>query len=477
MRVLFVASEAAPFVKTGGLGDVVRSLPKALRKQGLDVRVILPKYAEISAEYKRNIVLKKKLAVPVGWRKQYCGVERLRYKPFYFIDNEYYFKRKGLYGFFDEAERYAFFCRAVLEAIPYLKFVPDIIHCHDWHTGPVSLFLKTHYHATSLYQNIRTVFTIHNLKYQGVFPKEILGNLLGLSEEHFPAVEFFGQVNFMKAGLNFSDIITTVSKTYAAEIQSSYFGEQLDGVMRHRSADLYGILNGIDEQEYNPEKNKHIFSCYNLKKITEKQKNKKKLQQHLNLPVKKAVPLLAIVSRLIDQKGLALIERVLPEILAMDLQMVVLGTGEPKYEYLFKWMAKQYPDKLSVNISFDQVLAHQIYAASDLLLMPSLFEPCGLSQLIALRYGCLPIVRETGGLKDTVHAYDEDTGVGNGFSFTNFNAHDMLYTIKRAVDYFNQKQVWSKIVANAMTGDYSWHKSAQEYIKLYKQLVNITPNP
>ncbi|MCD5406289.1 MAG: glycogen synthase GlgA [Desulfotomaculum sp.] len=474
MNVLFVASEAAPFVKTGGLGDVIGSLPQALASQKINVQVILPKHQEIPAEYKEDIVkLKKEFTVPVGWRNQYCGLEKLKRKKIYLIDNQYYFNRRGLYGHFDDAERYAFFCRAVLEALPHLNDLPDIIHCHDWQTGPISLFLKTHYYQKKMYQKMRTVFTIHNLRHQGVFPKEVLEDILDLGDQYLitEALGFFGKVNFMKGGLSFADAITTVSKTYAQEIQTAYFGEQLDGALRYRRQDLYGILNGIDDQEYNPATDKYIFNAYDLKSVAKKQNNKEKLQRKLNLPVRADVPLLAIVSRLVDQKGLALIEHVLPDILALDLQLVVLGTGDAKYEYLFKWMAEQYPDKLSANIFFEDTLAHQIYAGSDLFLMPSLFEPCGLGQLIALRYGSLPIVRETGGLKDTVQSYNEVTGTGNGFSFTNFNAHDMLATIKRAVDYFHQKETWSKIVANAMSGDYSWRKSAQDYLKLYKQVL------
>ena len=470
MKILFVSSEAVPFVKTGGLGEVVGSLSKALRKNGLDVRIILPKYVSIPAEYKKNTILKKKLTVPVGWRQQYCGVEKVKYKPVYLLDNEYYFKRDNLYGYYDEAERYAFFCRAVLEALPHLGFDPDIIHCHDWHTGVISVFLKAHYQYNEYYKKIRTVFTIHNLKYQGIFPREVLYDLLGLGDEYFniDALEFYGNVNFMKGGIVFSDVITTVSPSYAEEIQTPYFGEGLDGILRVHKKKLHGILNGIDYKEYNPASDKHIWVKYDSNSIQKKAQNKLKLQQELNLLQSEDTPLIAVVSRLVEQKGIDLIQCVFNEIMDMDVQMVILGTGEARYEEFFRWMAQRYPEKLSINILFDNALAHKIYAAADLLLMPSRFEPCGISQMVALRYGCLPIVRETGGLKDTIIPYNEYTGEGNGFSFRNYNAHDMLYTIRRAVGFFSKKEVWFKIVKNAMATDCSWDKPALEYMKLYE---------
>ena len=473
MKILFASSEAAPFVKTGGLGEVVGSLFKALKKNGLDVRIILPKYDSIPVEYKKNTILKKKLTVPVGWRQQYCGVEKVKYKPIYLLDNEYYFKRDNLYGYYDEAERYAFFCRAVLEALPYLEFTPDIIHCHDWHTGVISVFLKSHYQDNEYYNNMRTVFTIHNLKYQGIFPREVLYDLLSLGDGYFniDALEFFGNVNFMKGGIVFSDVITTVSPSYAEEIQTPYFGEGLDGILRVHKKKLHGILNGIDYKEYNPASDKHIWVKYNSNSIQKKAQNKLKLQQELNLLQSEDTPLIAVVSRLVEQKGIDLIQCVFNEIMDMDVQMVILGTGEARYEEFFRWMAQRYPEKLSINILFDNALAHKIYAAADLLLMPSRFEPCGISQMVALRYGCLPIVRETGGLKDTIIPYNEYTGEGNGFSFRNYNAHDMLYTIRRAVGFFSKKEVWFKIVKNAMATDCSWDKPALEYMKLYEKLL------
>lgn len=475
MKVLIVASEAVPFVKTGGLADVIGSLPKALKAVGIDIRVMLPKYGDIPIAFKQQMVFKKKITVPVGCKEQHCGIDELKYNgvTFYFIDNEHYFKRAGLYGFADDAERYALFCRAVLEALPHLGFTPDILHCHDWHTGMVSVFLDSDYKTKSFYSNIVTIFTIHNLQYQGVFPREILKDVLDLSEEYFTmdGVEFYGQVSFMKGGLNFSNIITTVSNTYAEEILYPYFGEKLDGLLRHRKNDLYGILNGLDYQEYNPVKDAHIFTNFHKNALLKRRENKLKLQKQLNLPVNKQIPLIAIISRLVNQKGLDLIEHVLDDILAMDVQMVVLGTGDKKYQHLFLNAANRYPHKVSANIMFDNTLAHKIYAGSDMFLMPSLFEPCGLGQLIALRYGSIPIVRETGGLNDTINSYNDITGEGNGFSFTNYNAHDMLHTIKRAIEYYHQKKIWHKIIKNAMGSDYSWKQSAKKYKRLYQHLL------
>lgn len=476
MKVLFAASECVPFVKTGGLADVIGSLPKELIKHGLEVRVILPKYGLIPEEYKEKMFNIVDISVPLGIKEEYCGIEKLEYQgvTYYFLDNEYYFNRPCLYGFWDEAERYAFFCRAVLEAIPYLDFTPNIIHCHDWHTGMLSVLLKAHYADNPVYSDIRTVFTIHNLLYQGTFPKEILGTILGLDDSYYStdSLEFYGQVSFLKGGLVYSDILTTVSETYAEEIQTPFYGEKLDGLLRHQRERLTGILNGIDYEVYNPKTDPLICTQYTWRSWQRKGDNKEKLQRHLCLPVNREIPMIALVSRLINQKGLDLVAHVLEEILAMDIQMVVLGTGEKRYEDLFKDAERRHLNKMSANIMFGDILAHRIYAAADIFLMPSLFEPCGLGQLIALRYGSLPVVRETGGLKDTVEPYNEFYGTGNGFSFNNYNAHDMLATIKLAVDCYQQRDVWSRLVVNAMKSDYSWYKSAQKYKELYNTLEN-----
>ncbi|MHB1394772.1 MAG: glycogen synthase GlgA [Clostridia bacterium] len=474
MKVLFIASEAFPFIKSGGLGDVIFSLPRELRSLGIDARVMIPKYGDIQSFFREKMSCLSIFNVPVGWRNQYCGVEEIKYEgmPFYFIDNEYYFKRQGIYGFYDEAERYAFYSRAALEAIRYLDFKPDILHCHDWQTGMVNLLLKAHYDSDAAYNDIKTVFTIHNLKYQGIFPGEVLGELLNLGDDYFnvDAVEFFGGISFMKGGLNYSDVITTVSDTYKDEIQTPFFGEQLDDVLRMKREGLFGIVNGIDYSSFDPKTDKGIFANYDFKSIKNKAVNKVKLQEQLKLPVNKDIPMLALVSTLTRQKGLDLIANVLDAILAMDVQLVVLGQGDSNYETLIKNYAKNYPDKLSANITYDDMLARRVFAASDLYLKPCLFEPCGVGQLIALRYGCIPIVRETGGLKDTVKAYNDSTGEGNGFSFSQYTPQHLLGAIKKALEYYKDDR-WLQIAKNAMKEDYSWKRTAMAYKKLYQSIT------
>ncbi|NLJ25644.1 MAG: glycogen synthase GlgA [Firmicutes bacterium] len=475
MLVVFVASEGVPFSKSGGLADVVGALPKELKRQGVEVSVVLPKYRSTPKELDKELQLLDSFNVKVGWRQQYCGVLSAEVQgiPFYLIDNEYYFGRHELYGYGDEAERYACFCRAVLETLTTIDLRPDILHLHDWQTGVVSPLLRAHYGQVPFYQNTKTVFTIHNLKYQGIFPKTILSDLLELDLNHFKpeGLEFYDNVNFLKAGLVYSDALTTVSPTYAREIQDPFFGEKLEGVLRRRQADLTGILNGIDYHEYNPATDHHIWKQYDVDSFPKKGENKLRLQEQLNLPADAEVPLIGIVSRLVSQKGFDLVARVLDEILSLNLQMVVLGTGDSYFEDMFRIKASEYPDKLSANILFDNGLAHRIYAGADLFLMPSLFEPCGLAQMIALRYGCLPIVRETGGLNDSVKSYNSETGEGNGFSFTNYNAHDMLYTIRRALEIYQDKPLWTNICQSAMQMDFSWNQSAQKYIALYQNLM------
>ncbi len=474
MHVLFAASECAPFIKTGGLGDVIAALPKALKDQNIDVSVILPKYEDLSFQYKSQMTLIKSIDVPVGWRQQYCGIEVLVHDgiTFYFLDNEYYFKRHGSYGFFDDGERFAFFSRAVLEALPYLNVKPDIIHCHDWQTGPISVLLKAHYKNHPFYQKIKTIFTIHNLRYQGVYPKVVLSELLDLSDLYFQmdGLEFYGNVSYLKAGLAFSDCLTTVSPSYAEEIQTAYYGENLDGFLRKRRDQLYGIVNGIDIEVYNPATDEYIDQPYS--EIEGKEENKIHLQQALELPVDKDIPILSMVTRLVDQKGIDLILHVFHEMMGLNVQFVLLGTGEERYEEIFRNLEEQYPEKVSILTYFDEAVARKIYAGSDLFLMPSQFEPCGIGQLLAFRYGTIPIVRETGGLRDTVIPYNEFTNEGNGFSFTNYSAHDMLYTIERAVWFYRfQPNKWRELVAQAMNLDFSWGASSLEYKKLYESLM------
>lgn len=476
MEVLFVASESAPFIKTGGLADVVGSLPSELRKLGVDARVVIPKYGDIPEVLREGMIFKKRITVSLGWRFQHCGIEQLEYKgiTYYFLENEYYYNRSGIYGFDDDAERFAFFCRAVLEALPFLDFKPRIIHCHDWHTGLVSVFLKAHYGKEPFYQDMRTLFTIHNLHYQGNFPVGLLEELLDLGPEYFQmeTLEFYGQGSYLKGGLVFSDLLNTVSKTYAEEIQTPYFGVKMDGLLRKRKDDLIGILNGIDYTRYDPMKDPDIFFPYRSS-LLKKQANKLKLQEALGLSRGEEIPMLAFVNRLVEQKGLDLIEHVLEEILDLGVQLVMLGTGEEKYERLFGEAASRCPERMAAVFKFDESLARQIYAASDMFLLPSRFEPCGTAQLIALRYGSIPIVRETGGLKDTIIPFDEGSKAGNGFCFSRYNAHDMLFIIKKALKLYKSKMIWMNLVNNAVKSNFSWKNSAQEYCALYRRLLEM----
>lgn len=473
LKVLFVAAEAVPFIKTGGLADVAGSLPKALTAQGVDIRVVMPKYENIPAEYQQKMKHIGETTVNLSWRSQYCGVLKLTQDsvPFYFIDNEYYFKRSGLYGYDDDAERFAFFSKAVFEILPLIDFAPDIIHCNDWHAGMVSVFLKDQYHFK--YPKLRTVYTIHNLRYQGVFGKDIIDDILGLDWKHFHegGVEFDGDVNYMKSGIVYSDFITTVSQSYAEEIKCPFYGEQLDALLREKSHCLAGIINGIDYDVYDPRKDEKIYYKYSTENIYDKVENKVKLQEKLGLPQNRSIPMIGLVARLVAPKGLDLIAHVIEELISGEnVQIVILGTGESQYEELFRNMAWKYPRKVSANIMFDNELAQQIYAAADMFLMPSQYEPCGIGQLIALKYGTIPIVRETGGLKDSVRAYNKYDGTGNGFSFANYNAHELLFAIKKALGAYDDKAVWQGIIKNAMKSDFSWQRSAKQYLKLYENL-------
>lgn len=474
--VLFATSEAVPYIKTGGLGEVAGTLPRELRSRGIDARLILPCYQDITAEYRDKLQPLAEFCVSIGWRKQYCGIKTCMENgvPVYFVDNEYYFKRSGVYGHYDDGERFAFFCRAVLEAMPQIGFQPQVIHCHDWHTAMICTLLKTQYRQQPFYKDMRTLYTVHNLKYQGVFPKETLGDLWGLGWECFTPdqLEFYDQVNCMKGGLVYSDAVSTVSQSYAQEIQMPFYGEKLEGVIHEREHDLYGITNGIDHVRYNPASDPGLFVPYDWTTWRKKRRNKEGLQEQLGLTVSGDIPMLAMVSRLVEPKGVDLIAGVLYELLAEDIQLVILGCGDPRYEHMFQVAAWLYPDKVAIRTEFDDLLSRRVFAAADLLLMPSLYEPCGLSQLFAMRYGCLPVVRETGGLKETVQPYNEYSQEGNGFSFANYNAHDMLYTIRYALSvYRNDEPGWEALVENAMKADHSWSSAADEYEQLYNRLT------
>ncbi|MBQ6716875.1 MAG: glycogen synthase GlgA [Clostridia bacterium] len=477
MKILFAASECMPFVKTGGLADVIGALPKEIIKTGADIRVMIPLYRAIGQEVRERLEHVTYFYINLGWRRQYVGIEKLVNDgvTFYFIDNEQYFGRDYIYGKGgDEGERFAFFSKAVLEAISKIDFVPDILNCHDWQTGLIPVLFKAQYQSLPLYKNIKTVFTIHNLQFQGLYPIHMTEELLSLGDWAYTAdnLEFYGQASFIKGGIVFADRVTTVSPTYAEEILSPYYGERLDGLLRSRKPFLSGILNGIDTIEYDPENDALIDYNYTAETFEVKVQNKLALQKELGLNEDASAPVIGIVSRLSSQKGLDLIERVLDGIMATGAQLVVLGMGESKYVDLFGWAQWKYAGRLAACFQMNHGLAHRIYAGCDLFLMPSMFEPCGLSQLISLRYGTLPIVRETGGLRDTVLSYNEFTGEGNGFSFFNYNAHDMLYVIERAVDiYKNKRDVFNMLAVRAMKGEYGWDQSAKKYLALYESIL------
>lgn len=472
IKVLFAASEAAPFIKTGGLADVMQALSQALVKKKVDARVILPKYQTIPYELQKQIKHIKHFTVQLGWRNQYCGIEECEYNgvTYYFIDNQYYFGREGVYGYFDDAERFAFFSKAVLETLNHIDFIPDIINCNDWQTALIPIYYNAFY---SYLGNIKTVLTIHNLEYQGVFDGNVAGEVFGLGDNYFHpyCLEHFGDVNTLKGGLYTCDYITTVSPSYSSEIQTPQHGYGLDGVIRECSYKLKGILNGIDISEYNPWSDAYLAKRFSKAKPAGKAANKIMLQRQLGLSENQDIPLVAIVGRLVHHKGLDLINEALGEIMAMPIQLAVLGTGEQLYERILCDTALRCPGKMSAQIRFDSELARRIYAGADLLLMPSISEPCGLSQLIAMRYGTLPLARETGGLKDTVIPYNQFTSEGNGFSFSG-GAYELAHVLKNAVElYYNNHEAWNTLMANAMQGDYSFTKSAGVYAQLYKELI------
>ena len=481
MKILFAASEAVPFVKTGGLGDVVGALAPVLAAEGHDVRVIIPMFGSISQEYLQQMSHVCDFEVQLGWRRQYCGIEMLKKDgvTWYFMDNKYYFGRPYIYGMGgDEYERFGFFCRGVLNMLPMIEFQPDVIHAHDWQSGMIPALLKIQYAHLPFYSGIKTVFTIHNLQYQGIFGIREVQDILGLGDSLWTddKLECFGCANFLKAALVYADIITTVSPSYAEEIQTAYYGERLDGLLRARHHELYGVLNGIDMNEYDPAKDPKIAQNYSFRHLEGKAACKKALQEELGLEISPDTPLIGMVGRLSNQKGLDLVDYVISDIMHENVQLVVLGMGEGRYFNLFSWAEGEYKGRVAARFTMDHTLAHRIYAGADLFLMPSQFEPCGLSQMIAMRYGTIPVVRETGGLRDTVLSYNEFTGEGNGFTFFNYNAHDMLHTIQRAAEYYHHEpDIWKKLQERGMGGDYSWSRSARRYLELYESLFREKP--
>lgn len=474
MKILFVASEAMPFVRSGGLGDVAGALPQALNKAGNDCRVIIPYYKEeISSEFQNSFRYVVSTYVDLSWRKQYAGVFEATYNgvKYYLIDNEYYFKRRGLYGHFDDGERFAFFSKAVLEVLPLIDFVPDVIHANDWHTALTPVFLDVFYRNCPNYENIKTVFTIHNIEFQGKYGENLAMDILGLPNWAKSLVMNGDCVNYMKGGIESSNAVTTVSETYAGEILDPFYSYGLEGILSNRSYKLHGVVNGIDQNIYDPKKDSRLFKNYGVKDYKEgKTANKKELLEMINMPYNPDRPLVAMVTRLTEQKGLDLVSAVINDVLRADIQVVVLGTGDYKYENMIKNVEGKYSNKFRAILAFSGDLASKLYAASDMFLMPSKFEPCGLSQLIAMRYGSIPIVRETGGLKDTVPAYNPETGEGKGFTFKTYNAYDMLDAIWRAYACYYDKDNWKKIVTNAMKSNFGWDVSAKKYVDIYKSL-------
>ncbi len=476
VRVLMVAAEVAPFVKSGGLADVIGSLPQALRKTGVDVRIIMPKYEDLTEKWHTQFTFVTQFTVQVGWRRQYCAILTLTHEgiPVYLVENDYYFRRRGLYGYGDDAERFAYFSQAVVESLGRWDWVPDILHTHDWHTALVPVFLRTHYAHSPLHTPIKTMFTIHNIRYQGVYGKEVMGQLLNLGKEHDhpEALEYYGAINFMKGGIVYSDAVTTVSPTYAVEIQTPYYGEGLDGVLRARQHVLTGIVNGIDVAVYDPAHDTQLIQPFSSHTVHEaKATNKRALQAQYGLPVDPTVPLLAIVTRLVEQKGIDLLLHVMAELLEQNVQMVIIGVGDYVYEQALQAWAIQHPKKLVVDIRFDEGQARRVYAGADLFLMPSKFEPCGIGQMIAMRYGAVPIVRATGGLQDTVVPFNAVRGDGYGFTFVQYNAHDMLDAVTRALHTYHQEVPWRQLHAQLAQQDFSWDTSARQYVALYKALL------
>ena len=475
MQIVFASAECAPFVKTGGLGDVAGSLPAALVRAGAEVIVMVPKYATIKDEYKAQMEHFADFYVSLGWRNEYCGLEKLEHDgvTYMFVDNERYFARDYPYGFFDDGERFAFFSKAITESLQHLPagFECDILHCNDWQTALAPVFLREFYQGLPLYDRVKTVFSIHNVAFQGQFSDTVMEDILGVA--HIPAAATqlrcdACSINYMLGALHYADAITTVSPTYAGEIQTPEFGEGLDGVLRERSYALQGILNGIDVAAFDPATDKRIAANYTVDDRSGKAVCKAKLQEELGLEVRDDRPLMVMVTRLTRQKGMDLVMYALDRILAGGVQVAVLGTGDRDYEDGLHYFQDKYPGTMAARIEFDPALSQRMYAAADMFLMPSKFEPCGLSQIIAMRYGTLPIVRETGGLKDTVQPYNEFTGEGTGFSFTNFNGDEMGDAVFRAARLFwDNREAWNQLVTQAMSQDFSWTRSADKYLDLY----------
>lgn len=476
MKIVYISSECAPFVKTGGLGDVAGALPEALCEyKGNEVAVFLPYYSKIKNDSSVMCELVGEFETDLAWRRSYIGLYRYKSRrrklSVYFIDNGYYFDRENIYGYYDDGERFAYFNKAVLESLCYLGISPDIIHCNDWQSALVPALLHSYYNETL--GSAKTVFTIHNIEYQGWADPYFLGDVLGLGEKYISTFTYNGSLNFVKGAVLSCDALTTVSRTYAEEICHPYFAHGLCAVMRDHAFKTVGIVNGIDVKTYDSAADKFIAKNYSFANVSEgKAECKRALQESLGLPVREDTALVGIVSRLVEHKGMDIICDAIDEMMDMDIQFVILGTGDEYYEKKLSDAAEKYPEKLSLNLKFNGAMASEIYAASDIYLMPSKSEPCGLSQLIAMRYGAIPVVHETGGLKDTVVPFNEQTNGGMGFSFSRFDKEDMLDALRRALDvYYGKKEAWGILINNAMSSDYSWKKPAGEYMRLYENLL------
>ena len=472
-KILFAASECTPFIATGGLAEVIGSLSKSLAQdEEYDVRVVLPLYSDIRGDYRQRFAYLGNINVPLGWRNQYCGIFSYEESgvTFYFLDNEYYFRRGGCYGYYDDGERFAFFSRAVMEILGFLQFYPDVLHCHDWQSALAAIYLKTIYCHRREYSLIRAVFTIHNIEYQGKYSLDVLEDLFGISDDYRYLLEFDGCANLMKAAIECSETFTTVSPTYAEEIKRAEYAHGLQGVVERNAFKLRGILNGIDVKSYDPATDPALFAPYSAENPAGKEVCKAELQKMLGLPVRADVPVVAMISRLVAHKGLDLVRAAIEELLADDVQFVLLGTGDSEYESYFKDLANRYKGKVVSIIAFNGDLSRKIYSGADIFLMPSKSEPCGLSQMIASRYLTVPVVRETGGLYDSIKPYGAG---GNGFTFAAYNAGDMLYVLREAVSLYKNKPEWQKLMIKAGTTDFSWQRSAEEYKKLYTDTLAL----
>lgn len=476
MRILFAGAECAPFVKTGGLGDVLGALPNELAERGDDVGVVLPLYQDIPDKYRQKMQYQGNFIVPVGWRNQYCGIFTYKHHgvTYFFIDNEYYFKRPGIYGYYDDGERFAYFQQAVIMMMERFNFIPSILHCNDYHTAFIPFLLHEKWGFVDACRGIKTVLTIHNLEFQGKYNAKTLPGFFNMGYDWFDSgiVRQSGDVNWMKTGILYADRVTTVSPSYAREIQTPEFGQGLDGILRMCSHKVTGILNGIDFKRYNPETDPDIKANYNVRKLRKKVQNKIALQKELGLKRAAHIPLIGMVTRLTAQKGCQLLVDELDNILQFNVQVAILGNGDPFYEHALSEIAKRHPGKMSLTLAFDTKLAQRIYAGADSFLMPSAFEPCGLSQLIALHYGTLPVVHQIGGLADTVWVYDKTKNEGTGFGFKEFSGYQMVQSIKKMLAAYGEKDIWFKMQRTAMKSDFSWHKSASDYQWMYRELVD-----